>query len=254
MALIADNHAENHPEKIIMIDDGTGISIVIPTVIITKEFGAILKKAVIEAEENNKDPTNTKQFVVLLVNFEMDNPDDRVEYDIWYTSGDTTALNYINGMKAYNDKLGASALMTPHIVLRTCSYCIDTDTNCRRYGGTMYCAGFTNSLDITGRDSLSLSVEELCIYDIYKDTDNAAKWWEYMQQIEICRPDRYAEKCLTQVQEALNIDTSKILNCKDREAEILMEQANNWLSSGIPYSPAVAINDKVFRVILCKQL
>lgn len=253
MALIADNRAGNHPDKIIMIDDGTGVSVAIPTVIITKEFGEVLKTAVLETEENNRNPTNTKQFVVLLVDFEMDNPDDRVEYDIWYTSGDSTALNYISGMKAFNDKLGAGALMTPHIVVRTCSYCVDTDTDCRRYGDTMYCAGFSNTAGITGRDSLTLGVEELCIYDIYKDIDNAEKWWEYMMQIEICRPDRFSQQCITRLQEALSIDTSKIYACKHKEAEMLINEANNWLSSGIPYSPAVVINNKVFRVILCKQ-
>lgn len=250
MALIANNNPGQDPDSIIMIDDGVGLSIAIPTVIITKEVGDALRKAVLDAEENNKNPTNKKQFVVLLVDFEMNNPDDRVEYDIWYTSGDVTALNYIKSMKAYNDKLGKDVLMTPHMVVRNCSYCFEEDTDCRRYGNTVYCAGFTHNLEITGRDSLSLGIEELCVYDIYKDTNNAEKWWEFMQEMHSCKDQRFSQGCVEGIYDSLKIDRSKLLACKYKEAEMVEREAENWMTSGIPYSPAIVINNKVFRVSL----
>jgi hypothetical protein len=247
---MTDNRANQDPEQIIMIDDGTGLSIAIPTVIITKEFGDDLKKAIMETEESNKNPTNTKHFVVLLVDFEMENPDNRVEYDIWYTSGDATALKYIIGMRAYNDKLGKNALMTPHIIVRTCSFCVETDPNCRRYGNTVYCAGFSHNLQISGRDSLTLGIEELCIYEIYKDADNAEMWWNYMKEVYACRDTRYSQQCLSTAQQSLGIDNSKILACKYKESKIIEQEAESWQASGIPYSPAVVINNRVFRVVL----
>jgi hypothetical protein len=247
MALVANNQADQDPDKIIMIDDGTGVSIAIPTVIITKDVGDAIKKAVLDCEENNENPTKSKCFVVLLVDFEMENPDDRVEYDIWYTSGDTNALAYIISMRSYNQKLGKNALMTPHIIVRTCSYCIDTDPDCRRYGNTMYCAGFSDNFNITGRDSLSLGVDELCVYDIYKDIDTEM-WWTYMQEVFRCRKERYSQQCLDNIQTYLGIDSSKLLACKYKEKDIIEKEAENWSFSGIPYSPAVVINNRVFRV------
>jgi len=249
MTLIADNRPGRDPESIIMIDDGTGLSIAIPTVIITKEFGDDLKKTVQDVEENNNNPTNKKDFVVLLVDFKMDNPDDRVEYDIWYTSGDATALNYIISMKAYNDKLGKNALMTPHMIVRTCSFCTNQDPNCKSHGTTIYCAGFSNNLPISGSASLSLGIEEHCIYDIYKDVNNGEMWWDYMKEVYGCRDKKYSDPCISTAKQYIGIDISKLAMCKYREAQILEKEAENWLSSGIPYSPAVIINNRVFRVI-----
>jgi len=249
MALVVNNQPNQDPDKIIMIDDGTGISIAIPTVIITKEVGNIIKEALRESEEVNKDPTKKNEFVVLLVDFEMENPDDRVEYDIWYTSGDSNALGYIINMRSYNEKLGKNALMTPHIIVRTCSYCDDMDTDCRRYGNNMYCSGFSDNLEITGRDSLSLGIDELCVYEIYKDIDNAEMWWTYLQESFRCKEERYSQTCLTETQRYLGIDASKLLACKYKEKSIIEREAENWLASGIPYSPAVVINNRVFRVL-----
>eukprot|EP00826_Nyctotherus_ovalis_P051438 TRINITY_DN6426_c0_g1_i7.p1 TRINITY_DN6426_c0_g1~~TRINITY_DN6426_c0_g1_i7.p1 ORF type:complete len:329 (+),score=53.20 TRINITY_DN6426_c0_g1_i7:539-1525(+) len=250
MALIANTNPDQNPEDIIMIDDGTGAGIAIPTVIITKDFGNALKQAVADCEESNKSPMNRKQFVVLLVDFEMDNPDDRVEYDLWYTSGDVTALKFIVGMKAYNEKLGKDALLTPHIIVRNCPYCVDTDSDCRRYGNTMYCAGFYSELPITGRDSLSLGVDELCVYDIYKDEDNAAKWWSFMLEVYGCKDKRFSQYCIDIAQKIIGIDKVKLMDCKNKEAELLQREANTWANSMIPYSPAVVINNRVFRVTL----
>ena len=133
--MVINNQPNQNPEDIIMIDDGTGTTVAIPTVIVTKSFGEVLRKAVLRTEENNKSPQQTKQYVVLLVTFEMENPDDRVEYDIWYTSGDLKAMEYIISMKSYNEKLGKYALMTPHMIVRGCSFCNPNEPDCRQYNG-----------------------------------------------------------------------------------------------------------------------
>lgn len=249
MALIADNQPKHNPEDIIMIDDGTGLSVAIPTVIISKEFGDELKAEVMAADKNNESPNNKKKFVVLLVNFEMENPDDRVEYDIWYTSGDAKALEYIIGMKAYNEKLGKNALMTPHIIVRTCVECDDLNIDCRRYSGNLYCSGFSKDLRLTGRDSLSLSVNEMCIYDAYKDIDNADKWWKFMEKTYKCSEYHFNDTCISLALEEAEIEHEKIMKCTRDEGTLLGKEAENWMSSGIPYSPAVVINNRVYRVI-----
>ncbi len=67
LALITNNRDDRRPEDIIMIDDGSGANLVIPTVLISKSDGAKLKTAV---NNHNKEPAK-KAFVVLIVNFDM---------------------------------------------------------------------------------------------------------------------------------------------------------------------------------------
>ena len=53
----------------------------------------------------------------------MDKPDNRVEYDIWFTSSNDRALDFITDFKEYDDKLGEKVLMTPHYVYWKCEAC-----------------------------------------------------------------------------------------------------------------------------------
>lgn len=248
MTMVINNQPNQNPDDIIMIDDGTGTTVAIPTVIVTKSFGEVLRKAVLRTEENNKSPQQTKQYVVLLVTFEMENPDDRVEYDIWYTSGDLKAMEYIISMKSYNEKLGKYALMTPHMIVRGCSFCNPNEPDCRQYNGQTYCAGFNSNPNLSGRDSLTLGIDELCIYDMYKDIDNAKKWWEYMEEEHKCKDENYKASCIDQARLNVDIKVNELQRCRYNESNMIVSEAENWISSGIPYSPAVVINNRVYRV------
>ncbi len=248
MNLIMNSIPGQAPEDIIMVDDGTGINVAIPTVMISKEDGERIKQAIIETEKNNKIAGNRKDYVVLLVEFEMEKPDDRVEYDIWYTSGDTKALEFIKKMRHYNELLGKDALLTPHMMVRVCRHCDSYDQNCKRYGDTMYCAPPTKHSFVAGSASINMGLDELCIYRTYKDEDNAAKWWDYMDKVYECKETSFSESCLARARNEAGIDQSKLQNCRYRDAEILKQEYETWASSGIAYNPAVVINNRVYRV------
>lgn len=51
-----------------------------------------------------------------MADFVMEKPDNRVEYDVWLTSSNDRALDFIADFTSYDYKLGESALMTPHFV------------------------------------------------------------------------------------------------------------------------------------------
>jgi hypothetical protein len=53
----------------------------------------------------------------------MENPDNWVEYDIWFTSTDDWALDFIDNFAEYDKLLGENVLMTPHYVTFDCSDC-----------------------------------------------------------------------------------------------------------------------------------
>lgn len=71
VTLIADYRDNANPENIIMIDDGTGLSVAIPTIMISKEDGKILKNAINSTMERNKNNNLIKEYVVLIIDFEI---------------------------------------------------------------------------------------------------------------------------------------------------------------------------------------
>lgn len=248
--LIMTHSANQNPEDMVMVDDGTGLDVAIPTVMIGRADGEKIKKAIVDTENANKDAKNKKEYVVLLVNFEMENPDDRVEYDFWYTSGDTVALQFIKAMKEYNDKLGSNALFTPHMIVRTCRNCDENDINCLNFGGELYCAAFTRNDNVLGRKALKLGVDEMCIHDMYRGEENAARWWRYMENMLNCIPSHFSDSCVAEALNGAGIDAIELARCRNREREIIRAQQAGWATSKIPYSPAVIINNRVYRVTL----
>eukprot|EP01022_Parablepharisma_sp_SALTPOND_P001206 TRINITY_DN105834_c0_g1_i1.p1 TRINITY_DN105834_c0_g1~~TRINITY_DN105834_c0_g1_i1.p1 ORF type:complete len:300 (+),score=28.82 TRINITY_DN105834_c0_g1_i1:503-1402(+) len=258
LTLIVNNKEHQNPENIIMIDDGTGLNVAIPTIMIGKEDGDQLIAAIKRTEESNKDPSRKKEFVVLLVDFEIvysqkqfckqANPDDRVEYDIWYTSGDPKALEFIRQMRRYNQRLGKHALMTPHMMVWVCRYCKEPGNNCKRVGDVIYCPPPTSNSKLSGSTIIDMGLEELCIYDIYKNQDNAEKWWKYMDALHECKSNNFASGCVDSAKGKAGIDKAKLAGCINRAGEILLHEYAMWQSSGVPYNPAVVVNNHVYRV------
>lgn len=113
-----------------MSDDGTGSGIRIPSMLIGKQDGKRLvdymekyggtpstKSNAKEDEDNDVEPDDTKspakfvrapvyakeiQQTQIIISFNMENPDNRVEYDIWYTSTDDRALDFIDNFIKYD--------------------------------------------------------------------------------------------------------------------------------------------------------
>ena len=71
LCLVVNNIPGQNPERIIMIDDGTGLNVAIPTIMISKEDGDLIKNAIVAAEINNRDRSRKTEYVVLFVDFEM---------------------------------------------------------------------------------------------------------------------------------------------------------------------------------------
>ena len=58
-----------------------------------------------------------------MAEFIMENPDNRVEYDIWFSSSDDRALDFIRDFEDYHLSLGDAILMTLRYVSWACPYC-----------------------------------------------------------------------------------------------------------------------------------
>lgn len=113
--MIIDNTDEDI-NRIIMSDDTTGTGIKIPSMLISKKDGLKLKQFM-QVHKTDEDR------VVLLADFIMENPDNRVEYDFYYSSSDDRALDFLRDFEEYNALLGNKVLFTPRFVSWSCPNC-----------------------------------------------------------------------------------------------------------------------------------
>ena len=117
LAVIIDNKDNEIVEKIIMVDDGTGNGISIPSMLISKEDGEDILKEMKNCED---DPR--KVCVQLLARFNLKHPDDRVEYEYYYSSSDDRSLDFIQNWGEYHKKFGKDVQFTPRFVTHPCPH------------------------------------------------------------------------------------------------------------------------------------
>ena len=89
VAIIIDNNVQEAVTDIIMSDDGSGEGIRIPSLLISAADGAKLISFLGKATE-----LELKQ-ISMVAEFDIKAPDNRVEYDIWYSSSNDVALDFI---------------------------------------------------------------------------------------------------------------------------------------------------------------
>ena len=195
---IVIDHSKEDVKTVIMSDDGTGLGINIPSLLISKGDGQILKdflkehhveKYIKKDSEDEDDLTDKEkedkrliQRAALSVTFEFPHPDNRVEYDIWYTSTEDKALDFIVDFEKYDELLDDKVLMTPHFVTWSCTFCDDEYKKANCYGDGEYCSiGRPKSHKITGQDILQEDLRQHCVYTLYKNKHSV--FWDYIQHV-----------------------------------------------------------------------
>ena len=126
-----------------------------------------------------------------------------------------------------------------------CRRCHDEGGMCKKVGNVIYCSPPVQNSRVTGSDAITLAVEELCVFDIYKSQNNAENWWDYMNALYACKNSNYSRDCIERAQDKVGIDKVKLSSCNLRAADISLHE---YTSSGIPYNPAIVINNHVYRV------
>ncbi len=153
-------------------------------------------------------------------------------------------------MSTYAKRLGKRAFITPHIMVRQCRHCSGPDVNCNRYGNKIFCTPVIKGLKLAGAEALRQGLEELCIYDAYKSEDNAQVWWDYMLGTYDCKDMQGSEytSCVSSAKDSAGVESSKLASCMSSSTATVEREFDLWLSSGIPYNPAIVVNNKVYRV------
>lgn len=101
-----------------MSDDGTGTGIRIPAMLISKKDGEILKNFLTQRNRELADKA------ALTAEFVMENPDNTVEMEYFYTSDSDKALDFIKNFREDYEKFSRDDVaFTPHIVTWACPHC-----------------------------------------------------------------------------------------------------------------------------------
>eukprot|EP00826_Nyctotherus_ovalis_P027701 TRINITY_DN2167_c0_g1_i16.p1 TRINITY_DN2167_c0_g1~~TRINITY_DN2167_c0_g1_i16.p1 ORF type:complete len:256 (+),score=39.65 TRINITY_DN2167_c0_g1_i16:773-1540(+) len=150
-------------------------------------------------------------------------------------------------MQSYNSRLGSHVLMTPHTVVWMCRNCKGVPGNCENVEGIVYCIPPIPDFPFSAADTLDMAVEELCIYNFFKNKDKARSWWTYMTKLSECNYSSVNDPCVKKIKREMKIDAKDLEQCRVMKASTIFDEFIAWQMAGVPYSPAVVINNKVYR-------
>lgn len=156
VAVVVDNSDEDI-NNIVMSDDGSGAGIRIPSMLISKKDGDVL----IEWMKNASD--EEKSQLSMLADFTLQKKDNNhVTYDIWYTSTNDVALDFIQDFETIDRAFGSRVTMTPRVVFWECSDCDKETLEKHCFAKGSYCADSTTKL--TGQEIIMEDLRQMCIY------------------------------------------------------------------------------------------
>ncbi|CAG9329323.1 unnamed protein product [Blepharisma stoltei] len=258
--LIVDHTAEDIT-KIVMIDDGTAGNVFIPSILIGKDDGALIRNKVLE----NAGFIDRMHNVALTFTFEMPHPDNTVEYEIWMSSENHLVRSFLHDFTPFAKKFDENMItLTPHYVLWYCSTCkvknwLEGHPDC--VSGGRYCAPDPDyDGPRTGREIVLEDLRQLCIYQLAEEKHNQKLWWNYIKAFnETCSNNNFKERCSELAMKEAKIDIDYVENCMEKSFEgsnhnqelddnkILRKEKESLLQSGIFFYPTIYINNQTFR-------
>jgi hypothetical protein len=150
----------------------------------------------------------------IMAQFIMEKPDDRVEYDLWFTSSNDRALDFVADFKEYDRKFDDKVLMTPRYVFWKCTFCEEEYLQNDCFGGGKYCAVEPSNENIKGRDIILEDLREKCLYEkTYKDKSTRQVWWEYMAFVHKNCYNVINEDCSKRAHDRLGLNFEETKRC-----------------------------------------
>jgi hypothetical protein len=201
--------------------------------------------------------------VQLLAQFELPHPDNRVEYDFWYTSSSEQALDFLSTFEEYHKRFKQDVFFTPRFVSYACNDCLAKDKNQHCFSDGKYCAFHFGNLNHTGQEILYENLRQKCLHDYLQNKGSDDKWWNYVHGVHANCRDDISEDCSKREFEQLNIPYKNIKECVDNsfydknhnksENRILEKEREQWISKGPQFFPAIIINNQTYRGFLTSE-
>lgn len=251
------NKTANEIRRIIVADDGFGVNVDVPSILISKQEGAYL----IDAAKKSQ----------VIVELAWDIPANHVVIvDLWMSSASRESMHFMQEFSKNRKALNEAIKFVPHYHVFGMQSTTDYNNLCTDVSA-QYCAEDPDgSGPITGRMVLEEDVRQLCIHELTKvvrtDLDivalraqtpeggwrtadaveYAAKYWDYVEKLATACPldaatpaQRFGRECSEAHMKRVGIDVDKVDACviSTRDDKLKEQRAN------IAWSPrALRIN------------
>ena len=171
-----------------MGDDGTGTGIRIPSMLIGKESGKILKDFAVTSDSQ----------ATLSAEFTLANPNNFSDVELWYSSNNVLALDFIKEFDKYQHQLSDYVHFTPRFVTWGCPACAAEFKEEECFGNGKYCAPNHNKstdLFVKGRDIIMEDLRQICLHRQVVQDGVEPLWWDYMKYVHQECYEFISEEC-----------------------------------------------------------
>jgi len=122
--------------------------------------------------------------IAMIAEFDISRPDNRVEYDIWFSSADDKMYDFIEDFAKVDAMFGESVLMTPRHVVWACPECEEDFKKNNCFGNGKYCALNPTHPDKKGTNIMIEDLRSSYIYEkFYENPETRYKWWSYITEV-----------------------------------------------------------------------
>jgi len=239
-----------------MVDDGTGSSVSIPSMLITNSDGGSIKRTV----ETNR--------VMMEMAWSIPHPDNVVNVNFWTSTHDPLSTRFKSVFGDIQRAMGDKLVTQPHfkVVDGEISGCLgDTQGSCDGLCimDGRYCAPDpegNRSIGLDGSDIVRENLRQICAFKVASkggDVNKQAKWWDYISQFEAkCgTKQRWGETCANEILSALSISPAEVKQCikesggtEAKSTNTLLEKAiNDAKAQNIVYTPTFVVNGTPYR-------
>jgi len=234
-----------------MADDGMGDTVEIPSIIIKRVDGLVLK--------SNVDDKLVMD-VEIEISWGLPRPDGRVEWELW-CDGEMSSKEkqFVADFRKVVDLLGDSDFFTPHYLIQN-GMLEAADEDCSN--DRKYCVfGVTGA---PGKEVLEEILNQICVWKFGDEVNDNLVWWEYVDLFNKCcmaKDGIWCPECSKVIFEQLRISNIERENLRvsvdqcifnsgglDGQSNTLFdEEIRSALNFGISFSPTVTINNEKYH-------
>lgn len=129
-----------------------------------------------------EDEIRRRACVQLIASFDLPHPDNRVEYDFWYSSEDEKAMQFLADFETYHYSYKEDVLFTPRIFTFECKSCDQETLNRDCFYKGKYCAHSVFNTRLTGQDILLENLRQNCLH---KKLQKSSKFYDVFPSLNL---------------------------------------------------------------------
>ena len=197
-----------------LADDGHEGDLSIPAILISKTDG----DKIINYYKSHKDNKEEIKKIRFEIKFDIENKNNIVNYDIWYTPDLENVYTFLKDFEKYQKALGESAKMAVHFVTYP-HFLYKSDSNTPKedcLGSGLYCIR-PGKLGITdGSIIVTESIKQKCIYNNALTLNKIELFWKFMAKFHdncILKENNFNQVCSNDAISSAGINVNEINDC-----------------------------------------